>query len=56
MNVTQIITYSVLGGKRKKKNAGRDLDVSIPDTNAIAKLIPETPGMNISKALNKQEK
>ena len=32
------------------------LDVSIPDTNAIAKLIPETPGMNIAKALNKPEK
>ena len=56
MNVAQIITYSVLGGKSAIKDAGRVLDVSIPDTNAIAKLIPETPGMNIAKALNKPEK
>lgn len=55
-NVAQIITYSVLGGKSAIKDAGRVLDVSIPDTNAIAKLIPESPGMNISKALNKPEK
>ncbi len=55
MNVAQIITYSVLGGKSAIKDAGRVLDLSISDTNAIAKLIPETPGMNIAKALNKPE-
>lgn len=47
--VAQIITYSVLGGKSAIKDAGRVLDVSIPETNNIAKLIPNTPGMNIAK-------
>jgi len=56
MNVAQIITYSVLGGKSAIKDAGRVLDVSISDTNNIAKLIPSTPGMNIAKAFAKFDK
>ncbi len=52
-NVAQIITYSILGGKSAIKDAGRVMDVSIPDTNNIAKLVPSTPGMNIEKALKK---
>ncbi|MBS1573652.1 MAG: DNA polymerase III subunit alpha, partial [Bacteroidetes bacterium] len=56
MNVAQIITYSVLGGKSAIKDAGRVLDVSIADTNNIAKLIPPAPGMNIAKALAKYDK
>lgn len=55
-NVAQIITYSVLGGKSAIKDAGRVLDVSIPETNNIAKLVPSTPGMNIEKALEKIDK
>jgi len=55
-NVAQIITYSVLGGKSAIKDAGRVLDLSIPETNNIAKLIPSTPGMNIGKALSKFDK
>ncbi|MDO5616240.1 MAG: DNA polymerase III subunit alpha, partial [Cruoricaptor ignavus] len=55
-NVAQIITYSVLGGKSAIKDAGRVLDVSIPETNNIAKLIPPSPGMNIAKAFSKYEK
>ncbi len=55
-NVAQIITYSVLGGKSAIKDAGRVLDLSIPETNNIAKLVPSTPGMNIAKAFAKFEK
>ena len=55
-NVAQIITYSVLGGKSAIKDAGRVLDISIPETNNIAKLIPSTPGMNIAKAFAKFDK
>lgn len=54
--VAQIITYSVLGGKSAIKDAGRVLDVPIPETNNIAKLVPSTPGMNIAKALSKYDK
>ncbi len=56
MNVAQIITYSVLGGKSAIKDAGRVLDLPIPDTNNIAKLIPSVPGMNIAKAFAKIDK
>ena len=56
MNVAQIITYSVLGGKSAIKDAGRVLEMSIPETNNIAKLIPNVPGMNIAKAFSKYEK
>ncbi|WP_161531611.1 DNA polymerase III subunit alpha [Riemerella anatipestifer] len=55
-NVAQIITYSVLGGKSAIKDAGRVLDVPIPETNNIAKLVPSVPGMNIAKALSKYDK
>lgn len=55
-NVAQIITYSVLGGKSAIKDAGRVLDLPIPDTNNIARLIPPAPGMNIAKALAKFDK
>ena len=56
MNVAQIITYSVLGGKSAITDAGRVLELSIPETKNIAKLIPSAPGMNIAKAFNKYEK
>jgi GTP-binding protein EngB required for normal cell division len=45
-----------IGRKSAIKDAGRVLDVPIPDTNNIAKLIPPTPGMNIAKALAKYDK
>lgn len=54
--VAQIITYSVLGGKSAIKDAGRVLDLSIPETNMIAKLIPPSPGINIAGALSKYDK
>jgi len=50
--VAQIITYSVLGGRSAIKDAGRVMDLSISETNNIAKLIPTTPGMNIAKVIN----
>lgn len=55
-NVAQIITYSVLGGKSAIKDAGRVLDLSISETNDIARLVPTIPGMNIAKALKKFDK
>lgn len=56
MNVAQIITYSVLGGKSAIKDAGRVLELPIPETNNIAKLVPSVPGMNIGKAFKKYDK
>lgn len=55
-NVAQIITYSVLGGKSAIKDAGRVLELSIGETNELAKLIPSVPGMNFEKALKKYDK
>lgn len=51
--VAQIITYSILGGKSAIKDAGRVMEVSIPETTAISKLIPNSPpSLNIKKVLN----
>ncbi len=55
-NVAQIITYSVLGGKSAIKDAGRVLELSIGETNELAKLIPASPGMNFKKAFGKYDK
>ena len=55
-NVAQIITYSVLGGKSAIKDAGRVLELSIGETNELAKLIPPSPGMNFKKAFAKYDK
>jgi DNA polymerase-3 subunit alpha len=55
-NVAQIITYSVLGGKSAITDAGRVLDLSIPEAKNIAKLVPSTPGMNIAKMFSKYDK
>jgi DNA polymerase-3 subunit alpha len=41
--VAQIITYSVLGGKSAIKDAGRVLDVSIPETNILPNWFLQLP-------------
>ncbi|MDL1913052.1 MAG: DNA polymerase III subunit alpha [Bergeyella sp.] len=56
MNVAQIITYSILGGKSAITDVGRVMELSIPETKNIAKLVPSSPGMNIAKSLSKYEK
>lgn len=54
--VAQIITYSTLGGKSAIKDAGRVLEYPLQDTNILSNLLPATPGFNLKKAFESDEK
>lgn len=47
--VAQIITYGTMAPKSAIRDAGRVMELPLPDTDAIAKLIPEKPGVKFSK-------
>lgn len=42
--VAQIITYGTMAPKSAIRDAGRVMELPLPDTDAIAKLVPEKPG------------
>lgn len=46
--VSQIATFGTLGAKAVVRDVGRALDVPYMKTDALAKLIPQQPGKNIS--------
>ncbi|MFT7160786.1 MAG: DNA polymerase-3 subunit alpha [Bacteroidia bacterium] len=48
--VAQIITYGTMAAKSAIKDAGRVMDLSLPDTSSIANLVPERPGTTLDKA------
>jgi len=48
--VAQIITYGTMAAKSSIRDAGRVMELPLPETDAIAKLIPEKPGTSLSKA------
>ena len=50
--VAQIITFGSLGVKTLIRDLGRVLEVELSYCDRLAKMIPETPGMTIEKALN----
>ena len=50
--VAQIITYGTMAAKSSIRDAGRVLELSLPETDAIAKLVPERPGTTLSKAFD----
>ncbi len=47
--VAQIITYGTMAPKSAIRDAGRVMELPLPETDAIAKLVPERPGVNFSK-------
>jgi DNA polymerase III subunit alpha len=49
--VAQIIAFGTMAAKAAVRDAGRALDIPIPDVDKVAKLIPTTPGMTINKAM-----
>lgn len=49
--VTQIITFGTMKAKQAVRDVGRVLNVSYPETDAIAKAIPNALKMTIDKAL-----
>ena len=51
--VAQIITYGTMAAKSSIRDAGRVLDLPLPDTDRVAKLVPD---MKLNKLFNMPEK
>ncbi|HPC71927.1 MAG TPA: DNA polymerase III subunit alpha, partial [Treponema sp.] len=52
--VGQIITFGTLKAKAVIKDVARALDISLEESNRIAKLIPEDPKMTLAKAFEQE--
>jgi DNA polymerase III subunit alpha len=50
--VAQIITYGTMAAKMSIKDVARTLDLSLPESNALAKLVPERPGVSLKRLLH----
>lgn len=50
--VAQIVTYGTMAAKMSIKDVARTLDLSLPESNALAKLVPERPGIELRRVLH----
>jgi len=50
--VAQIITYGTMAAKMSIKDVARVMDLPLPESNALAKLVPERPGINLKRLLH----
>src|SRR5687768_3529501 len=50
--VAQIITYGTMAAKSSIKDVARVMDLSLPESNALAKLVPERPGTSLKRVLH----
>ncbi|MEO5674234.1 MAG: DNA polymerase III subunit alpha [Chitinophagales bacterium] len=50
--VAQIVTFGTMGPKTGIRDVARVLGLPLPESNRIAKLIPEVPGMSFLRAFN----
>ncbi|NOU35219.1 MAG: DNA polymerase III subunit alpha [Kiritimatiellaceae bacterium] len=50
-NVAQIITFGTLGAKTVIRDIGRVLALPLQECDKLAKMVPETPGATLAKAL-----
>jgi DNA polymerase-3 subunit alpha len=48
--VAQIITYGTMAAKSSIRDASRVMELSLPEANNLAKLVPERPGTTLDKA------
>ncbi|HEX8549315.1 MAG TPA: DNA polymerase III subunit alpha, partial [Cytophagaceae bacterium] len=48
--VAQIITFGTMAARSSIKDVARTLDLPLSDANYLAKLVPEVPGITLSKA------
>ncbi|MDR2478306.1 MAG: DNA polymerase III subunit alpha [Treponema sp.] len=55
-HVGQIITFGTLGAKAVIKDVARVLEISIPESNMITKLIPKNPKITLQKAIKGEPK
>jgi DNA polymerase-3 subunit alpha len=49
--VAQIITYGTMAAKMSIKDVARVMDLPLPESNALAKLVPERPGIVLKRVL-----
>jgi len=50
--VAQIVTYGTMAAKSSIKDVARVLDLPLAESNALAKLVPEKPGISLKRLLN----
>lgn len=49
--VAQIITYGTMAAKMSIKDVARVMDLPLPESNALAKLVPDRPGTNLKRCM-----
>jgi len=50
--VAQIVTYGTMAAKSSIKDVARVMDLPLPESNALAKLVPEKPGISLKRLLH----
>ncbi|HXS35224.1 MAG TPA: DNA polymerase III subunit alpha [Flavipsychrobacter sp.] len=50
--VAHIVTYGTMAAKMSIKDVARALDLPLPDSNALAKMVPERPGISLQRILH----
>ncbi|PUZ26435.1 DNA polymerase III subunit alpha [Chitinophaga parva] len=50
--VAQIITYGTMAAKMSIKDVARVMDLPLPDSNGLAKLVPDKPGIQLDRIFN----
>ena len=50
--VAQIVTYGTMAAKMSIKDVARVMDLPLPESNALAKLVPEKPGTKLYRVLH----
>src|SRR5690606_4076599 len=50
--VAQIITYGTMAAKMSIKDVARVMDLPLQESNALAKLVPEKPGIELRRVLH----
>jgi DNA polymerase-3 subunit alpha len=50
--VAQIITYGTMAAKMSIKDVARVMDLPLPESNALAKMVPDRPGIELKRVLH----
>jgi DNA polymerase III subunit alpha len=50
--VAHIVTYGTMAAKMSIKDVARVMDMTVADSNALAKLVPERPGISLANVLH----
>jgi DNA polymerase-3 subunit alpha len=50
--VAQIITYGTMAAKMSIKDVARVMDLPLPESNALTKMVPERPGVELGRVLH----